>query len=115
MAILEIPLDNSVPSFSFFIPLDGSNFEFIFRWNGRIETWVFDIFDKTGAAVQTGNPLISSFPLLKQNVKTNRPPGILFAINFKDEGGSAGRFEIGGNVKLFYAEVGTDLGNGVIV
>lgn len=107
MAILEIPLNNSVPAFSFFTPLDGSNFEFRFRWNGRIEVWVFDLFDKEGVAVQTGNPLISGFELLRQNVSTNRPPGLLFAINYEDAGASAGRFDIGGNVKLLYAEEGT--------
>jgi hypothetical protein len=115
MAILEIPLDNSVPAFSFFAPLDGSNFEFVFRWNGRIETWVFDLFDKGGEAVQTGNPLLSSFELLRQNVRTNRPPGLLFAINYQEEGANAGRFDLGGNVKLLYAETGTDLGDGVII
>ena len=115
MAILEIPLDNSTPAFNFFAPLEGSNFEFSFRWNGRIGVWVFDLFDKDGVAVQTGNPLISGFALLAQNVRTNGPPGMLYAVNYNQEGLNAGRFDIGVDVRLLYAEKGTDLGDGVVI
>lgn len=104
MAVLEIPLENSKPSFIFQVELEGSNFEYRFRWNGRMENWIFDLYDAVGTAIQTGNTFIVDFDLLKQNVTTNKYPGTLVAFNTETPGVNADRFNIGGDVKLQYLE-----------
>lgn len=107
MAIIELPLDNKDPSFSFSTELDGSTYNFQFRWQGRIEVWVFDLFDADKNPIQTGNPFITDFEFLKQNVSTSKPPGNFIAINTSVDGENAGRFNIGSDVKFLYIEKGT--------
>lgn len=107
MAVIELPLDNQHPSFSFSTELDGSTYNFQFRWNGRIQSWIFDIFDGSNDPIQTGNPLIVEFELLKQNKSQSRPPGNFIASNTSQVGVDATRFNIGSDVKLYYIEKGT--------
>lgn len=108
MAIIEIPLDNFDPSFSFSTELDSATYNFNFRWNGRIQIWIFDLLDSDNEPVQTGNPFISGFELLGQNVSSNRPPGNLLAINNAVPFEAATRFNIGSDVKFLYVEEGTN-------
>lgn len=108
MALIEIPLTNEDPAFSFTTDLDGVTFNFEFRWNTRIELWIFDLLDNLGNNIQIGNPFYTGFIFLRQNVSASAPKGQLIAVNnsgndFKD----AGRFDLGGIVKLQYLEEGT--------
>jgi hypothetical protein len=104
MALLEIPLTNAAPAFNFIIDIEGSTYEFKFRWNGRIQNWVFDLFDSEGAPIQTGNPFISGFQALRQLVNVDKPPGVLIALASDDPYVNADRFNIGNNVRLYYNE-----------
>ena len=102
MAVFEIPLDNSKPAFSIFVDLDGSNFRFFFRWNSRVETWMFDASDSQDVVVQNGNPLAINVPLAFQNRRENKWPGDLIAIS--ESGAKLSRFNLGTDIKLFYRE-----------
>lgn len=104
MALIEIPLPNADPSFSFNTELDGKTYYFTFRWNGRIENWVFDLYDSLKEPIQLGNPFISGFALLKQNKSKSKPPGLLYARDMTGSGANATRFNIGRDIKLFYLE-----------
>ena len=104
MALVEIPLSNTDPAFNFSIELDGATYFFRFRWNGRIETWVFDLLDSNRDPIQLGNPFIVGFILLRQYQGANKPPGTLYAINTTGSGLGATRFNIGKDVKFFYQE-----------
>lgn len=107
MALFQIPLDNQDPAFTFQIDLDGSTYNFDFRWNGRLEQWKFDLLDSDFSPIVYGIPFIVGLDLLVQNASESRPPGILFALNLKEAFVGADRFSIGGDVKLYYNEVAT--------
>jgi len=110
MAIVEIPISNTDPAFSFTAVLDGETFNFEFRWNTRREIWVFDLKDSLGVNIQTGNPFLTGFIFLRQNVSPSAPKGDLIAINTsKDFFADADRFSIGNIVKLMYVEEGTEV------
>jgi hypothetical protein len=104
MAFIEIPLSNQDPSFLFSIELDGSTYNFTFRWDGRQENWIFDLFDSDKNPIQTGVPFVVDLELISQNVSSNRPPGNLIARNTAISGENATRFNIGSDVKLYYRE-----------
>jgi hypothetical protein len=99
---VEIPMDNRNESFEFSVALDEDVFRFSFRWNNRIENWTFDCFTEENEPIQTGNPYIVDVPLMFQNQSSLKPPGTLLAINHKDTQVNAGRYNIGGDVKLYY-------------
>lgn len=102
MAVLQIPLSNANPAFSFLVDLDGNSYKFVFRWNGRVERWVFDCYDNEGDAIQLGNPLQIGIPLLYQNRNSNKWPGTLICVS--GSGDRPDRFNIGNDVRLFYEE-----------
>lgn len=104
MAQFEIPMDNRDASFEYTVELEGNSFKLIFRWNGRVENWIFDLYDSDDVAVQTGNPYYVSLILLAQNVRSNRPPGDFVAENEATAGLNPDRFAIGGDVKFLYDE-----------
>lgn len=103
MATFEIPLSPEAPSFSFFTDLEDRNYQFDFRWNSRTENWMFDLYDDADEAVQLGNTLIVGFPMLFQNRRSNRPPGILFAISEQGRV-EPDRFNLGVDIKFYYTE-----------
>lgn len=97
MAVFEVPLDPTVPAFTMFTDLDGETFRFYFRWNGRVETWVFDLYDPEGEAVQKGVPLVLNQDLLIQNANRNKYAGTLMGV-----GEVPDRFNLGTDIKLYY-------------
>ena len=114
MAFLEIPLSNVDPAFTFTTDLDGETFNFEFRWNTRVQLWIFDLFDNLGDPIQLGNPFNTGNIFLRQNVSWRKPKGDLIAINNSDKPfEDANRFTLGGIVKLHYAEIGTELADDV--
>ena len=104
MALLEIPMGNRNAAFEYTVELEGESYKFSFRWNGRIENWIFDIYDSDDEAIQTGNPYYVSLILLTQNVRSNRPPGRFAADNEATTALNPDRFAIGGDVKFLYDE-----------
>jgi hypothetical protein len=107
MAVIEIPINNLDPAFTFAIELDGKTYNFTFRWNGRIQNWVFDLFDALIEPIQLGNPFIVNFEFLRQNQSLSQPPGVLVARNNATPFENPNRFNIGSDVKFFYIEEGT--------
>ena len=102
MALISIPLDPITPAFRFSIDLDGSEFEFRFRWTNRTELWMIDVSDNQGEVVENGVPLVIGFPILFQNRNANKWPGTLIALN--SNGAIPSRFNLGTDIKLYYAE-----------
>ncbi len=100
-----IPMDNKNDAFDFNVALEEVVYRLSFRWNGRMENWVFDIFTDENVPIQTGNPFIVDLPFMFQNQNGTKPPGMLLAINTQDTGVNSDRFDIGGNVRLYYYTV----------
>lgn len=109
MAVLEIPLQPDLYAFDFAIALDGSQFTFKFHWNSRASGWYYSIYDATGAPVVEGRRLVVSWPLLRNVAASNAPRGQLYAINTLRDGEDPALDELGSNVRLLYAEYGTEL------
>ena len=110
MAVVEIPISNEDPAFSFTAVLDEVSFTFEFRFNTRRDLWIFDLKDSLGNNIQVGNPFVTGFIFLRQNVSPSAPKGDLMAINSSEDFfADADRFTIGNIVKLMYVEEGTEL------
>jgi hypothetical protein len=106
MSSFEIPMDNTSPAFNMYADLDNNTYQFNFRWNDRVNLWLFDLLDNEGEAIFLGKPFQTEVHFLQQSVKVNTPTGMLYAKNSKTNGVDADRFAIGGDVKLYYSEAG---------
>lgn len=105
MAFFIIPLDNDVPSYTFNVDLENERYRFVFRYNSRIDRWVFDIFDPNENTIQSGVPLTINSELLRQNVRSIKYPGVLGCTSTVREGATdPTRFTIGVDSKLVYLE-----------
>lgn len=111
MALIEIPVTNLNPSFSFSTELEGLNYNFQFRYLDRLGIWTFDLLDGEKTPIELGMPFQVNLDLLVQNRQDNRPPGTLLCINYTDNAVDAGRFEMGTDVRLLYLE---DVDDGTI-
>jgi hypothetical protein len=82
MARFIIPLSNQLPSFRFLIDLGDEVFEFVFRYNTRVERWTFDVYNSE---------------------KEKKYVGTLYAVGPEgDPYLDATRWDIGRDIKLYY-------------
>ena len=102
MAVFEIPTDNSSPAFTFNSSLDGNNYQFEFRWNDRVNLWIFSMFDDEDNPLFLGKPYQTGVNFLQQISSVKAPRGFLFCDNANVVGKDADRFTIGVNVKFYY-------------
>ncbi len=83
--------------------LDGIEWIFTFKWNGRRQRWSFSINALDGTAVLTGQTVSLNIPLNRRQVAG--PPGILCAVSeVADDFEPPGLTDLGARIKLLYIE-----------
>jgi hypothetical protein len=102
MSIVQLPLRNDVPAFSFQTDLDATTYSFKFRYNSRTDRWVFDIQTATEEPIISGVSVVAGVSLLDRFVDEKLPSGNLFVLNKVDENVSPGRFDLQENVFMLY-------------
>jgi hypothetical protein len=83
MTTLLIPtVDASeLGNFSLSVSLDGEDYQFDFKYNGREDAWYFDLLDVAGNQLRSGVKVVSNFPLLWRYRDATRPDGEVLAID----------------------------------
>lgn len=96
-----IPVDNYNPAKSFNCVLAGSTYVFDFRFNSRMQIWVFDLQDGNGNVIKNGIPFLSYVDCLKYVSSVYKPVGVLVPMN-PTTGLDATRFDIGIDVEFIH-------------
>lgn len=109
MAMVEIPIDAGLYAFSQEVQLDGAQYSIAFRWNVRAQAWYWSLYDNNGAAIVQGRRFVVDWPLLRNVSLINAPPGQFYAFNTTNPGVDPGLKNLGKDIRLLYAEYGTDL------
>ena len=104
MAIVQLPLRNDVPAFSFQTDLDGTTFSFKFRYNSRTDRWAFDIATANDEPIISGVLVVTGTFLLERFSDARLPQGDMFVLNKEDENVSPGRNDLQKNVFILYDE-----------
>ena len=104
MALIQLPLRNDVPAFTFQTDLDSVTFIFKFRHNSRMDRWAFDIQTANAEPIISGIPVLAGTSLLKRFEDDRLPEGELFVLNKEDETASPGRNDLQENVFILYDE-----------
>ncbi len=114
MATLELPtLNDGTPSYSFRTKLDGTDYEFTFRFGERRQAWVFDLATTDGIDIIRGQLVTVGTDLLRRVSSGDKPPGMLGCLNLvlptEAEGGVfalPGLNDLGpeGRTRMYYIE-----------
>ena len=96
-----IPVDNINPAKSFNCVLAGTTFVFNFRFNTRMQIWVFDLEDGNGNIIKNGIPFLTFVDCIRFVSSEFKPVGSLVPLN-PSTGLDATRFNIGVDVEFIH-------------
>jgi len=102
--LIQLPMAQNLPSFSFTSTLSGVAYTFNANYNTRADRWMLDILDVTLTPILMGIPLLIDRDLLAQYPTLPLPPGGLFVV---DESGKQAQPGMGSfliNHNLLYLE-----------
>jgi hypothetical protein len=111
--IIQIPTTtDGTPFYSFRTQLEGSDYEFTFRYGERRGGWVFDMHTIEGEALLLGQLVTIGRDFLERVTNSNRPPGSLWALNVTVGTEAGARVELpglfdlgpGGRARMYYTE-----------
>ena len=97
-----VPTRTDIATYEFSIELELLVYRFRMQFNGRDQSWFFDLLDEEGNPFRQGKKVVTNFPLLRLLSAEGRPPGELYAIDTTGENIRAGLEDLGSQVILVY-------------
>jgi hypothetical protein len=100
--ILELPIDAVEKNYAVSTVLEGETFTFAVRWNGRADSWFFDLYDVNGEIIIAGVRIVLGVILGRRSTDDRMPAGTIQAADLTNTGTEATRDTLGISVKVFY-------------
>jgi hypothetical protein len=98
----QLPLEPSNAHYSFSTTLDGTEYLFDVRWNGRDGAWYFDLLDADEDMIRAGNKVtLGSSPGVRSS-DSRFPAGAFLTLDASGAGVEATYEDIGTRVLLLY-------------
>ena len=98
----QIPLIGEEFNYSVSTILDDTEYIFNVRWNGRDESWYFDLSDSEGGIIRAGlKILLGAFPG-RRSVDPRFPNGAFVVSDLSNEGVDATYYDLGTRVVMHY-------------
>lgn len=104
MAHLELPVERTLPSFSYQVQLDGTIYTLRYTFNDRMGKWFLDLRTEIGDPIVEGIPIVSDWDLFGRFRDDRLPPGNLFAFDTSGLSVDPGRYDLGERVSMIYEE-----------
>lgn len=79
--MIDLPITQEGPHFSFVSDLEGVAYTFEFRWNDRESGWFLTLGDGEGVPIVAGVRVVVNYPLLSRFTDARLPTGFLFAFD----------------------------------
>jgi hypothetical protein len=105
IVVIDTSTDPEVFAYEQFVDLEQRTFLFKLDWNERDESWSLSIYDQDEEPLVTGKRVAIGIPLLRGEVDSRLPDGILMAVDVTEQHGEAGVSDLGARVNLVYYEV----------
>jgi hypothetical protein len=113
MALVEIPTDNSLPSYEQAVVLDGTQYIIALNFNPRINDgagkWFLTLADQNRNMLVAPVPVVVSWPLVDRFIELVDLPGMIMAFDTSGNNEDPGQFDLGSRVRLYYLEAGSTL------
>lgn len=97
-----LPINSTLPDFTFEVDLDGATYGFRFRWNVRAQAWFMSLSDDGGNPLLTEQRVVVGFPLGKRGRNASLPPGTLWALDTSGLDEDPGLTDLGTRVLVLY-------------
>jgi hypothetical protein len=113
MGLVEIPTNNTLPSYQQSVQLDGVTYiiqlYFNPRQNNGAGKWEISLSDKNGNLLVGPVPITVNWPLFDRFVDLVTLPGMIFAFDTTGNNNDPGQFDLGAGVRLYYLEAGSTI------
>lgn len=97
-----IPLIPSEAFYNFTTTLDGDDFQFDVRWNGRDEAWYFDLLTVDQTPIISGNKIVLGTSPGGRSADSGFPAGLFIVLDTSGAGIDATFEDIGVRVQMFF-------------
>lgn len=104
MAVVVIPTRSDFDHYKFTVDLEGQNYGFSFRFNGRMQKWVFDLTSEDGTAIIESNPVYVNQLTLNRYQTDLKPKGDLMFLDTSGLNLDPTQDDLGTRVILMYIE-----------
>lgn len=86
--------------------IDGREYQLIFSWNDRYQSWYLDILDQDSSPILYGKRLVCGVVLGRELVGDSRIwPGKLSCVATTPDASDPGQFDLGSRVLLVYDDL----------
>ena len=103
MAILDIPVDGSIPYWDQTMQLEGREYLMVFAWADREACWYLHLYDQDENQLATGIKLVMNASLLRRWKSDSRiPPGVLLVTRSGTGGDMTVQTDLGDSHSLTY-------------
>jgi len=88
MTVSNIPIKNAetLGTFTFTVDLEGTDWEFDFKYNDRDSHWYFDLYDIDRNLIRAGVKAVINWPVIRLIRDTNRPLGEVMFVSTSGTG-----------------------------
>jgi len=100
--MVQLPLVPSVARYQIGTALDGVQYLFSIRWNGREGVWHMDILTEDAAVILSGVAIVLGMAIAWRSVDARRPPGVFTVRDLSRQGLDAGFDDLGERVVVQY-------------
>lgn len=105
MALLQLPITNSIANYRFRTRIEGIDYIFRFRYGSREDSWFMDIRNSEDILLLAGIRVVVGIDLTQSFKHLAIPQGPIFAENLEDIFQEPTRDNFGTEVLLLYSEV----------
>jgi len=102
--VQKIRMVSDTSTFTQNVVLDGVEYVFSFRWNGRVSRWFFSVGSPDGTVLAGWQKVVADVPLLQRYATGDLPPGDLWIYDLEGNGTDPGLRDLAGRMLLVYVE-----------
>ncbi len=104
--MVQLPFVPSIPNYRVATTLDGTQYVFDVRWNGREGAWYFDIRTEDATLIRAGIKIVLGALLGGREASAEMPAGVFLASDLAGTGTDAGIDDLGARVCVYYYSAG---------
>lgn len=104
MTFFTIPTRNDLPFYTYRITLSSNIYTLTFHYNVRMDRWILDVADSSGAVILSGVALLILRDVIGQYITLALPPGAIFATDETQKDQQPTIYSFGTDKTLWYGD-----------